>query len=122
MHIFIMMVCWVGVTKGNMTINEGDFYPSYLQVFNGILIISGRTITENLYLNDDSHGEIYGGYIGKFLVLDDTSEASMYGGHVVEGVSSPENAEFSWYGATIEGVLELPVRGQELSGRSRPRI
>ncbi|MHC4646241.1 MAG: hypothetical protein ACYTBJ_12125 [Planctomycetota bacterium] len=110
------------MTKGNMTINEGDFYPSCLQVFNVIIKVSGGTITENLCLSDDSHGEIYGGCIGKLLVLDDTSDASMYGGHVVEGVSSPENGEFSWYGGTIEGALELPVRGQELSGRSRLRI
>lgn len=107
----VIMVCWVGVAKGTVYISEGDYYPSYLQIFGDTLIMTGGTITENLYLKEDqysgenSHGEIYGGYIGKFLVLDEASDASMYGGHVVSGISSPDRGQFSWYGGTIAGEI-----------------
>lgn len=94
-----------------LTIQEGDYYPSYLQVFGDTLIMTGGTIVENLYLKEDqysgknSYGEIYGGYIGQFLCIDEASEASMYGGHIVSGISSSEDGKFNWYGGVIDGEI-----------------
>ncbi|RKY06454.1 MAG: hypothetical protein DRP65_11745 [Planctomycetota bacterium] len=105
LSILFTLIVLSSLSQAEIYIDEGDFYPSYLQVFNDTAIMTGGTITENLYLKDDSHGGIYGGYIGKFLVLDDTSDASMHGGHVVEGISSPEDGRFNWYGGTIEGEI-----------------
>ena len=105
LKILVCLVVFPSLSQAIVVINDGDFYPTYLQVFNDTAIMSGGTITQNLYLKDNSHGEIYGGYIGKFLVLDDTSDASMYGGYVVEGISSPEHGKFNWYGGTIAGEI-----------------
>jgi hypothetical protein len=59
--------------------------------FDDTLIMTGGTVEENIYLKEDSLGEIRRGYIADFLVLDDTSKATMYGSQVVSGTSSPED-------------------------------
>jgi hypothetical protein len=105
LSLLLVFTQLISVAQATIYIDEGDYYPSYLQVFHNTLVMTGGTIEENLYLKENSLGEIYGGYIGNFLVLDDTSKATMYGGHVVSGISSPEDGQFSWYGGTIVGEI-----------------
>ena len=67
-----MMICWVGESKGTVFINEGDFYPTSLQVFNDTVTMTGGVIDENLALYG-SRAEIFGGHISNFLVLNNNA-------------------------------------------------
>jgi hypothetical protein len=99
-----------------MYINEGDYYPSGLQVFTDTIIMTGGVIEGNLQLYG-SRAEIYGGHITNFVCIDNNvwhgdiiSEAFMYGGRVgtsgVGGISAPDlGGKFSWYGGIIEGEV-----------------
>ena len=61
-----------GISQAMVYTEEGDFYPSYLHVFDDTCIMTGGTITENLYLKDNSYGAISGGYSGNIPALDDS--------------------------------------------------